>query len=856
MAARYAPPTPTKLPAYKAPAVEAQRPPLPPATREGTDGDLVPPLGCELSVHNVYPTESLTTSSDVMDHALHVIQEAHPDLTPVSVTFRLKDTPTLCSIRLRNDVLELDANPRPDLLCPWIEHLRNFNTDWVVDWACATPSKDKRLWVPLKGIEVPVNKSTAEQLRKELQGLGVRTVGGFILGSSSSVVVNMPSLQSAENFRNRKSIKLPKFAKHPLLIDSFTVVQPEWAHELIITGIDHYDGTVKFVLDDYFSRTYMRNDVTLWHRSRIVDDAYYCFIMKDWEATSQVLRDKDRFEAKCSTTLPNLGFPRQIYELNTSGGFHESIARKLKMAGSSVAGNLSEVQSQLQGLRRDMDRGFDHMEKRIEAQQQDLRSLTNSVSILNDRVMSQSHSLLALQQATILQEQKATIETALMHKSLMFNTLPPEDQEKARSEMENLHRRSKLVERELESVRAAARGLAAPSLPTAHRENHATVTTSGPHMQAAQRQTVQPVQNNVAPVEETQAKKQATRVSVRNVQKNQNSPAKKRKTGDNDNLVISSQDAALLDVDVDMVSQGQGQAQQVQHLLPTTSTCTDITLRQVTTAYVERAQMSEVVDFVTPKCSRVITCRRVVHTNSLGRDVSFLSMKNSLHWIILLMFISMFVQCSAAATIGTSGLSFYALNANGMVNIGKLSQISSALNTRRPHILTISETKTSDKVGNKLNLGDYNFFEETGVKMDNHHLYKWGILVGVRKDIQIAQRLPVAKSLEGRVVALDLVIGTKAGKGFVHRFVGVYAPWNPGADSDDKSFWCEVAKICNSAAFSWSLAGDLNATVSATERASGGIDAKKHFLHFLDKTKGVDLWASLRPERSRLHDWT
>ena len=140
--------------------------------------------------------------------------------------------------------------------------------------------------------------------------------------------------------------------------------------------------------------------------------------------------------------------------------------------------------------------------------------------------------------------------------------------------------------------------------------------------------------------------------------------------------------------------------------------------------------------------------------------------------------------------------------------------------------------------------------------MDNHHLYKWGVVVGIRKDIQVAQRLQVTKELQGRVVALDLIIGTDAGKGFIHRFVGVYAPWNPGLENNETGFWNEVAKICNGAAFSWSIAGDLNATVSTTERASGGTDAKRHFLHFLDKTKGVDLWSHLKPDRSRLHDWT
>jgi len=209
----------------------------------------------------------------------------------------------------------------------------------------------------------------------------------------------------------------------------------------------------------------------------------------------------------------------------------------------------------------------------------------------------------------------------------------------------------------------------------------------------------------------------------------------------------------------------------------------------------------------------------------------------------------------AFPTHSIGGLSVYALNANGMVHAGKVSQVSSVIQMRRPHVFVISETKTYDKVGKNLPTHEYNFFEETGIKMDNHHLYKWGVVVGVRKDIQVAQRVKIPSSLNGRVVAVDLVLGTNKGKGFLHRFIGTYAPWNPGADDGRVNFWTEVTKICNDSAFSWSLAGDLNATVSNTERMSGGLDARQQFLRFLHATNGHDLWSS-KPERSRLHDWT
>jgi hypothetical protein len=87
---------------------------------------------------------------------------------------------------------------------------------------------------------------------------------------------------------------------------------------------------------------------------------------------------------------------------------------------------------------------------------------------------------------------------------------------------------------------------------------------------------------------------------------------------------------------------------------------------------------------------------------------------------------------------------------------------------RQPHVVVISETKTYDKVGKNLPVEDYNFYEETGIKMDNHHLYKWGMVVGIRKDIQVARRIKITNSLKGRVVAVDVVLGTSKGKGFLH----------------------------------------------------------------------------------------
>ena len=229
------------------------------------------------------------------------------------------------------------------------------------------------------------------------------------------------------------------------------------------------------------------------------------------------------------------------------------------------------------------------------------------------------------------------------------------------------------------------------------------------------------------------------------------------------------------------------------------------------------------------------------------------SSSNILPIFLLVCFLS-FIQTTSAMSFRASSLSVYALNANGLVNLGKIAHINSAISARRPHLFVISETKTNSNMGSKLLKNDYNIFEETGVKTDNHHLYKWGIVVGVRKDLQISQKIPLSHSaLAGRAIAIDIVLGTSNGRGFIHRFIGTYAPWNPGGT--DNEFWPQITSICRQSPYSWTLAGDVNATVSVLERPSGGQDARQHYLRFLNRSDGQDLW-TLNPDRTRDHDWT
>ncbi len=223
-----------------------------------------------------------------------------------------------------------------------------------------------------------------------------------------------------------------------------------------------------------------------------------------------------------------------------------------------------------------------------------------------------------------------------------------------------------------------------------------------------------------------------------------------------------------------------------------------------------------------------------------------------------LFFVLSFAQTvhATSPSSATSTFSIYALNANGLVQPVKQSNINSAINARNPQAFVLGETKTKSKLSNSLPCLDYDIYEESGEQDQPHHPVKWGIVVGIRKDIQIAQRLDIRhKSLKGRVIALDLVLPTSDGGCYLHRLFGVYAPWNPGDEGVSHSFWADLTALCKSTKIAWTLAGDLNATVSSFERTSGGLAAQTQFLQFLVNTDAHDLWTNY-PDRSKRSDWT
>ena len=226
--------------------------------------------------------------------------------------------------------------------------------------------------------------------------------------------------------------------------------------------------------------------------------------------------------------------------------------------------------------------------------------------------------------------------------------------------------------------------------------------------------------------------------------------------------------------------------------------------------------------------------------------------------ICLVLILASMVQAAQASVppSATSTFTAYSFNANGMVQPVKVNHFNAAVAARSPHAFVINETKTRSKLSRSLPYNEYDIYEEPGEQAEGHHIFKWGVVVGIRKDIQVAQRLEIKqRALKGRVVALDIVLPTADGRCFSHRFIGAYAPWNPGGDGDVQRFWSDLTSLCQSTPTSWTMAGDLNATIAPFERVSGGVEARRQYLRFLRETDSIDLWSKY-PDRSRIDDWT
>ena len=220
---------------------------------------------------------------------------------------------------------------------------------------------------------------------------------------------------------------------------------------------------------------------------------------------------------------------------------------------------------------------------------------------------------------------------------------------------------------------------------------------------------------------------------------------------------------------------------------------------------------------------------------------------------------SIFPCVQAMPPVNPVSLRTISINANGLADPMKIAAIRNMVQTSKPHSFVIGETKNSEPISSRLGLDDYELFETPGRPLNARGKGKWGVIVGIQRGLFNIQSITVSNKLRGRAVALDLTIPTDHNRGFRHRLIGIYAPWNPGGTLEDESaFWPEITCLCDQSSFSWSLHGDFNSTLLASESSSASLDispSRLAYSLFLTSTDAIDLWRS-QPVADVTHQYT
>src|ERR1700683_5125709 len=294
MAAR--PISPMKLPSYRLPAIVRACTPSPPPTSGSINNTLIAPLGCELIIREIIPTQMHSTVSQVKA-AVDNIQSMNNDLStfPIKIDGSSgKETlSTFCYIRLSDSVSRMAVIPRPDLLWLWAEAIQSAKPEWSIGWS-PQPRKDKKLWVRIAemGEVTKESRDKLQAVEKECIARGYTILSIFSMTNSVGVI--LAQTKHATELIN-EGITVPSISPHPLPTFSFRQIEPVWAFELVISGISCYDFGLVQSLDQYMTHTFRDDSGLLFHASCTIDD-YYCFVMRDWPATKLVLLKADAIE--------------------------------------------------------------------------------------------------------------------------------------------------------------------------------------------------------------------------------------------------------------------------------------------------------------------------------------------------------------------------------------------------------------------------------------------------------------------------------------------------------------------------------------------------------------------------------
>ena len=721
-----------------------------------------------------------------------------------------------------------------------------YDPKWELGWSPAKHGTDKRMNVRFPDI----NSDYGDQDNaKEKIVQWANDKGHLVLGTYKNrggVIINLANPRHVDEIIDQGTVTIKGFS-FPLRVVRVRQIEIQNPFEFVITGapLTEYEGLDSLILTWLQENFQNEGQPTVAGlRSPTNEPDIIVFHMTTWADTAKVLHpeNQEKFLANFTKYDSTITAPTSLYEHNTKGVFKVpgNARTDIQKGATDVTNELQEIKKQMRAYE------WKNEERHLSTQLQ-LTSITSNLSAVTTTMVSLEDHMVNTQRAILLQlkeiglgknlsDIKTNILTLQMH---LLMESDPVAHNGINDLIANMNDEKKKIEH---SIKTSSRDFLTIVAPIGQLQQSTPPTATVTEVQEIQTTTTPSVPPGI---QHTNLRRTSASVE----QLVDPTPIKKRRMEE-----TSTHDPMTI---------GDGEKEEVQMVrtlksnLPNTLIATYDNIpgsmkSNNTHSYRPKFAFRGVLDTLRDLsgycCSRPPFCRSAVANQS-----------NMKFFLIILLLGTLSMLQTAQAVIppsSTATLSIYALNANGLIQPVKLNHINKVIKASRPHVFVIGEMKTRSKLSKSLPFSDYNIYEEPGECAENHHIFKWGIVVGIQKDLQVVQQLEIKQqSLKGRVIAVDLILPTADGRCLPHRLFGSYTPWNPGEEGDSKNFWKDMTQMCRSTSISWTIASDLNATIAQFERHSGGSEAQRQYLHFLQTTNAHDLWSDI-PDRTHLNNWT
>ena len=807
-------------------------------------------------------------------------------------------------LELAKEIRQLDSIPRSDLLMDWMNALSKSHPTWDVVWAPQKKGKDRRMTIRFRVADskekVPTNAT--EKIRAHLESKGHRTIGGYI-SYNGLVDISLADTNSIDTILASHHYIVPTISKEGMHVSPPKFIPINHPFELCIGGLNDYEG-VHEIIEKWLYYKYVHDDkakTTRVYDTRISPDReYFIFTMDSWESTLAVLKDNVAFR-EYFTHSPLLSDPKLLFELNSIGFARKSTTATIDAGAGAVNEAITDLRRDLADFRKEQNVNNLLVQRQVASIHDNMENQTNAVALLGNQLQQFGLSLLSGRDEKMIEAKISAIDNNLSFETQCLRTtddLKEKTVIKANiSTLQNERREQTLLlakacDATLRLIGPAPGTLVPAATAQTPGQPSAPADISEPITRPSTPDTPTPTNNHTASDTLTPTFSTPTpfnfdfssivtpplavrfpTATKRNKQHHPLQTAPKRiKSTERHTITRSTSKNTLATQSVDDVNltnapdvfNDYSDVTVCPSLMPAVSIlitapadqgqCNAHGSRPLNAGCQDTSTPSYILEWTDQLGRALITkliSRKHVNRSHTSNPMSFL-----LYWFLIGLTLLILTNTTEATHVSAGSLSFYALNTNGFVHPTKIDATNRAISFRNPDIVVITETKTNSSRTSKLSYEDYQFFEERGIPASGHHLYKWGVILGVKKGITVSQRVPVTHpALIGRLIAVDIVIPLDSRLGLTHRVIAAYAPWDIHDNSDTAVFWSEAAKLCLNNPNSWTLLGDLNATVIQAERKSGGTDARAHFTNFLRVSKGLDLWSKY-PERSRFTDWT